>query len=104
MQARVAIGVELPTVPEQADLDLTEENDAPVAVLELGGTADKLLFHWRETPHPVAVEGCHELCLRAGSKATNRARFQKPLRDDGRQRADPFDPSFDHVAGLAKFV
>src|SRR5262245_32181606 len=45
MQAEIAVGVELAFMPEYADLVLTGENDAAIAVLELRDLTDELLGH-----------------------------------------------------------
>src|SRR5204863_4239856 len=45
MQAEIAVGVELALVAEHADLVLAGENDAAIAVLELGDLTDVLLGH-----------------------------------------------------------
>src|SRR5262249_1725684 len=45
VEAKIAVGVELPFMPEHADLIVAGENDSAIAVLELAEFTDELLGH-----------------------------------------------------------
>src|ERR1019366_9441783 len=69
MQAEIAVGVELPLVPEHTDLVVADKNDAAVAVLELRKLTDELLGHTWKTS-----------LLKSGGPASFERAGRKPAR------------------------
>src|SRR5580658_10010638 len=116
MQTEIRVGEKLALVAEHADLVIADENDAALSVLEVRDIGDEFfrhcvnaLPHFRWSPRKAGSSATSHLDSRSrgNERSLARALVGCDLRYLGRERADAFDPDFEHVAGfkgLARFV